>query len=67
MNDLLLRRRQMILNTDRPPYDSRVEYLENSGTQYISMPLSVQANTYFAVGGNIIPIYLNTNKEPKKL
>lgn len=44
------------------PYDAEIEYLQSSGTQYIQFPLSVPKSSYFEVGGVIIPIYTNNNK-----
>lgn len=35
------------------PYQ-RIEYLESTGTQYITLPLSVQSTDYFEVGGEMI-------------
>ena len=44
------------------PYDAEVEYLQSSGTQYIQIPLSVSKNSYFEVGGVVIALHPNDDK-----
>lgn len=44
------------------PYDAEVEYLESTGTQYINLPMTVAAGTYFSLEGEIIPVYKNSSK-----
>jgi hypothetical protein len=34
-------------------YDSEIEYLRSSGTQYIELPLSCQSGTYFEISGTL--------------
>lgn len=36
------------------PYDAEVEYLESTGTQYITLPVSVAAGDFFGVGGEMV-------------
>ena len=43
------------------PYDAKVDYLEGSGTQYITLPLSVSAGTYMCIEGEVTLIYGGTN------
>lgn len=42
-------------------YDSEVEYLESTGTQYIDLPLSVPAGTYMDVVFTAICLHPNNN------
>lgn len=46
------------------PYTSQVEYLQSSGTQYIQLPMTVSAGTFFSVSGIIIAIYSTNGKYP---
>lgn len=43
-------------------YDSEVQYLRSTGTQYMTFPLSVSAGTYFSFEGKVMPIYSNSSK-----
>ena len=43
------------------PYNAEVEYLQSSGTQYIQLTCSAPKGSFFAVGGVVTPIYVNTN------
>lgn len=47
---------------DEKPYDSEIEYLQSSGTQYIQFNLSVTKDQYFGVSGEMIALQPNTNK-----
>lgn len=44
------------------PYDAQVDYLESSGTQYITLPLSVSAGTYMSIEGEVTFIYTNNTR-----
>ena len=45
------------------PYDAQVEWLGSSGTQYIQLPLSAPARTFFGVEFDVLieTLYTNTN------
>lgn len=54
----------MMMNVESVPYDSRVNYLESSGTQYIQLPsFTVTSDSFFAVGGHLIAVYNNTTNK----
>ena len=43
-------------------YDSEVQYLRSTGTQYMTFPLSVSAGTYFSFEGKVMPLYSSSSK-----
>lgn len=47
----------LVWERNTSPYDSQVEWLSSTGGQYIQLPLSVAAGTFFQVEFDCIPIY----------
>ena len=48
-------RRRYMGGVKKLPYDAEVEYLESTGTQYITLPVSFAVGDYAAVGGELNP------------
>lgn len=43
---------------------TEVEYLESTGTQYIDLPMTVAAGTFFSLEFEIIPVYIGGSRRP---
>lgn len=51
----MISRRRYMGGVKKLPYDAEVEYLENTGTEYITLPVSFAVGDYAAIGGELNP------------